>query len=392
MFSKSLCKLSLWLAFTVLVGLIAFGHARQQPKASARHLILGVPFVSWGEAAALNYRAKNVLEPSAAAVNAMDLEYWGYSARLLEDQKPAFDQWPNVSKKGASLDDIKQLVDRDIPVQVHPTLTPFAHRLYVVFAILAQLEGVELQTGGSSTNMLGQMVSLKKLAELKDKNSEAIVNESSDVAARLVIGYDDKRQVIIMHDPSFGPAWEVSYADFDKMWGFYGRSLHALVPPDSAKILASKPAPGPYPPRTSDNEAAVHYVYGYADEFIGRTEDAEREFRQGLAIVGISTAYQHLLHFELASALAYQGRGDDAIAEAQKAIDLYPDDPAPWQFLAVQLKRFQAGSNWKKRADVASKRAAALCTEQNERKVAGVLAKDFRIVGCKGQYLGWGLR
>jgi len=127
-------------------------------------------------------------------------------------------------------------------------------------------------------------------------------------------------------------------------------------------------------------------------EYIRRTEDADREFHAALAMPGISTSYQHLLHFELASTLAHRGKHEEAMAETQKAIDLYSDNPAPWQFLADGLRYSKVGSNWKKRADEAEKRAASLCAEKNEIKVARMLANDFRLVGCKGAYLGWGLR
>ena len=71
------------------------------------------------------------------------------------------------------------------------------------------------------------------------------------------------------------------------------------------------------------------------------------------------------------------------MAETQKAIDLYADNPAPWQFLADGLRYSKVGSDWKKRADEAEKRARSLCAEKNERKVARMLANDFRLVGCK---------
>lgn len=367
-------------------------HPQAAPKRGAHHLILGVPFVRWGEAAALNYPSKDILEPSQPAVTAMMLRYWGYDEKLLEDPNIPYTKWHNEAKEDGSLEDLKNLIDRDIPVKVRPTLTPFAHRLYVALSIFAALQDIKLETNGSSTNVLGKMVSLDQLAEFKKKNAQIVVNESTELAVRLVIGYDDERQVISLHDPSFGPNWEVNYADFDKMWSFFGRSYEALLPPNSAKILANKQVPGPYPARSADNEAAVHYVYGYAMENIGRTEDADREFRTALAMPGISTAYQHLLHFELASTLAHRGRHEEAIAETQKAIDLYSDNPVPWQFLADGLRHSKVGSNWKKRAADAEKRAASLCTEGNERKVAHMLANDFRLVGCKGEYLGWGLR
>ncbi len=34
----------------------------------------------------------------------------------------------------------------------------------------------------------------------------------------MVVGHDDSRSVIVLHDPTFGPYWAVSFDDFDEMW------------------------------------------------------------------------------------------------------------------------------------------------------------------------------
>ncbi len=47
-----------------------------------------------------------------------------------------------------------------------------------------------------------------------------LMRESVFMACRVVIGYDDARAMVTLQDPSFGPAWEVSYRDFDRMWTF----------------------------------------------------------------------------------------------------------------------------------------------------------------------------
>lgn len=148
----------------------------------------------------------------------------------------------------------------------------------------------------------------------------------------------------------------------------------------------------PYPLRTPDHEAAVHYVYGYALQFVGRMGDAERELKTALMIPGISRAYQHLIHYELGGAHSIQGRYKEAVEETQTAIDLYPENPMPWNFLAGNLMNLRVGEDWMARAARATKRFEELCNDRNERKVARTLANDFRLVGCRGGYLGWGIR
>lgn len=52
------------------------------------------------------------------------------------------------------------------------------------------------------------------------QRKHAQFRESVTAAARVVIGYDDERRVMIVHDPSFGPAWEIGYEDFENMWRY----------------------------------------------------------------------------------------------------------------------------------------------------------------------------
>ena len=66
------------------------------------------------------------------------------------------------------------------------------------------------------------------------------------MSARVVIGYDDDRDVTILHDPTFGPAWEVSYQDFDDMWAPGGRTFAAVHPPDFEDIVAERSTAAAY--------------------------------------------------------------------------------------------------------------------------------------------------
>src|SRR6185436_12108101 len=107
--------------------------------------------------------------------------------------------------------------------------------------------------------------------------------------------YDDERKVMILHDPSFGPAGEMSYGDFESNWRLNDSTFIAKPPQGYAEFVAKRRAAEPYPPRTADMQAAVHFVFGYGFSEIGRPAEAEREFEKGLAIPGIGKGYRHML-------------------------------------------------------------------------------------------------
>jgi tetratricopeptide (TPR) repeat protein len=244
---------------------------------------------------------------------------------------------------------------------------------------------------GPASGAFGAWLPLEKYQELA-KQGAPVTNESMVMASRVVIGYDDARRVLILHDPTFGPAWEVGYDDFWKMWNFLGEPFYiASYPPNYLQILAKKGPATPYL-RSSDNEAAVHYVYGYAWQSIGQPAAAEKEFRQGLALSGVGTAYDHLLNMELAVALKALGRPTEALPHARRATELMPQHSRAWDVLANILSTGGGGTaEAKKEAAEAEERMHTSCSEENERVLAATLAQDFSLLSCRGNvYVQWG--
>ena len=132
---------------------------------SSTKLILGVPFISWGEAARLEYQDKNILNPSVAASLGMVLKYWGQPLKLLKQSDKALPKGPEgwgrvESGRGKSLNDLKRFIDRGIPVIVSPAITPYAHTLSPTFFGLAQATGFKIKEKGICSGVLGRMVSL----------------------------------------------------------------------------------------------------------------------------------------------------------------------------------------------------------------------------------------
>jgi hypothetical protein len=101
---------------TVLVGQAP---ARVSSRALPSHvLILGVPFISWSEAANLPYWEKQAVNPSLPASEGMILKYWGQDLAALRDSAPTVPGWVHQGGDGGSLDSLKSFVARGIPVVV----------------------------------------------------------------------------------------------------------------------------------------------------------------------------------------------------------------------------------------------------------------------------------
>jgi tetratricopeptide (TPR) repeat protein len=421
-----LLSLSFGLASCASPGTVAKEQKSRPPETPASpslheesHLIPGVPFVKWGDAAQLNYSKKATQNPSYAAASAMILEYWGSDRKELEGRRDPMKEWRNESKsKPTSLEGIKRLIDREIPVLVCPAMTPYAHRQYLGLAIWMAMKkaGVPNPTGkyeatvdqfrlmvrtaygfeteGPASGAFGVWLPLESYQAL-GKLGAPVMNDSIAYACRVVIGYDDARRVLILHDPTLGPAWEVDYDDFWKLWNFVGDPWYiAPYPANYVQILAKKGSAQPYV-RSADNEAAVHYVYGYAWQSIGQSAKAESEYRQGLALSGVGLAYSHLLNMDLAVTLAALGRPPEALPYARRATELMPQDSRAWQVLAKILSSGGGeATDAKREAADAEGRARTLCSDEYEREVAAALAQDFSLLSCKEEgnvYLLWGV-
>ena len=193
---------------------------------------------------------------------------------------------------------------RGIPIVVNLAMTPAAHPAEPNAAALATLIGSgELRAGsnltqqqwehaqqlltqyaGISSGVLGKMADLDTLRRWGDLLGQKIWQESVLLTSRVVVGYDDERKVVVLHDPSFGPAWEVSYGDFEKMWGLFDHASMLMYPPDYAKVLASRSAVPSYAQRTAAQRAAESFVFGYALASTGRLAEAKVRLNAGLAV------------------------------------------------------------------------------------------------------------
>ena len=352
-------------------------------------MILGVPFVPLGEVKQMDYAYRDILNPSIVASEAMILKYWGYDLQRLQDRTLDKD-WGRFEKLTAqSLDDLKPWIHRGIPVQVGPmALTPEAHPLYQlvnVFAVTGQIPKSWVQPKGPISGMLGTMVPLDVFSKIQEKGINFnYVRESVTATSRVLVGYDDVRKVVILNDASFGPGWEVSYEDFDRMWAAGERTYVIKYPHNFAERSAQRSVSQAMPRRTAEQQAIEAYIMGYGLAAAGQPAEAETQFRKGLAIPGTSRGMQHLLQFELAGQLlCCRGRVEEGMAAFEQAIALVPENSAPWYILT---KIFQQAEMPQESA-MARRKALKLCTSQNARnEVVKALPADIGLIDCRGSY------
>jgi tetratricopeptide (TPR) repeat protein len=232
--------------------------------------------------------------------------------------------------------------------------------------------------------VLGRIVRFEDLPKIEQEWGINAEQDPMHVAiygsTRLVIGYDDERNVLVLHDPTFGPAFEMSYDDFMLTWDVLGRRYAGSYPPDYAKVLAKRGPGKPYRRRTPQEEAAFHYVYGYALNATGRSKEGAEKFRKGLANPRIGRGYQHLLELELAYALAAQGNAQGAIDAALAATELVPQDPIPWRLLDYLYARSPYPEAAVKAEQARSKANKLAADEGAAAKLSWVLPRDFWVM------------
>jgi hypothetical protein len=347
--------------------LVGQAPARGSARAVPSHvLILGVPFISWSEAANLHYWEKDAVNPSLPASEGMILKYWGRDLAVLRDSAATVPGWVHQGGDGGSLDSLKSFVARGIPVVVCLALTPIADNVPPMAAMLAVTDsgmGETLERANRSSGILGPMIALDTLRRWGEKLiPEGGMQESVLMACRVVIGYDDARTVVTLHDPSFGAAWEVSYQDFEAMWSAWKRFYAIMYPPSFAALLAKRPAAPPYPARTPSQRAAEAFVYGYALASVGRRKEAEVRLADGLAIPGLPIGYRHLMLLEVARLAEARQDTAAAVANYRAAGALLPQDHRPWLFLG-RLMQHDGPTGSRAVADSLLSRAAALCAD-----------------------------
>lgn len=373
-------------AVAALVILAAFLGARAQEPVPASVYIDGVPFVGYHAARDAEFPGSDVTNPSYAAVAQMMFGYWGEDFLVRARAGAMPEGWTQSGGEDGSPGDLKALLARGIPVIVVPATTPEAHRLYPMTKMWAELQSVAYEAPHATSGALGEMISHRAVEELREGGCEMGLNDSVILASRLLLGYDEERQVFIMHDPSLGPNLEFGYEEFlgmwrvtgGKYWAYHPEAIPAEPPGRRADVRA----------RTADDEAAVALFRAYGLEITGLYPRAESLLREALTREGLSVGRRHLLGLELAVSLNESGRCAEAVEVARQANAVFGDYALAHAVLGNLLacSGDPAASREAKRE---MDRARSLCGEEVQRRVADVLGRDFPVMGCNGQILGW---
>ncbi len=405
-------------ASVLFLGVAPWLLAAQAPRA----VISGVPFISWEEAARLDYHDKDVTNPSMPAALGMILRYWGQDLSLLKRDHSETPQWAaSAGGDHVSFDSLKQLVARGIPVVVFTSMTPFAHQVAPESAALATMvttEGLKLGAGGVLqfrptasqvsrirglmsdrggfwSGVLGTMPPLDTFRVWEDSLRLPLRKESLFQAARVLIGYDEEKRVVVLHCPSFGPAWEVSYEDFDKMWSFMDRSFTTYYPKNLEQVRTAQPPAAAYPSRSARQLAATHFVYGYALARMGQASAATTELRAIQALGEVGKGYEHLAWLELGWVAAHRGDMDEAMFDAAKARELLPEHHRSWLLFSALFQSIRVGGEGHETAADSSSRQAAATDARRQAQlrcgdpkakavVAKTLPHAFATFGCDG--------
>ena len=367
------------------------------PALPPRALISGVPFISWGDAAKLDYHDKNILNPSVPAAEAMVFEYWGQDRRVVATGAGAPEGWTNAGGEGVTLDSLRSYIARGIPVIVNLAMTPVAHFADPNAAAIATMLGSGRLAGGANltkqqyeqgqqlvaqyagiwSGVLGKMVPPDTLRTWSDRLGTKVWQESLLLSSRVVIGYDDDRKVVILHDPSFGPAWEVGYDDFEMMWRLFDHFYAVTYPPDFAKRLDTRSGSRPYAARTAGQHAAESFVFGYALASVGRLSDGKERMAAGLGAPYVPPGYRHLFLLELASVAEAMGDTAGAVSGYEAAGKIVPQHHRPWMYES----RLAEGA----KAAELRRKAEKLCADAKAQEaLAHALPHDFTMFGCGG--------
>jgi tetratricopeptide (TPR) repeat protein len=210
-----------------------------------------------------------------------------------------------------------------------PTATIAPERLVSYFAG----SGLRTESGENATLETLKSLVARRIPVIVLQLIAPVGAEREYFPFRVVIGYDETTDRIAVHDsdPALGWAWPISRADFLAMWSTprWPRWYVAAYPTDYEAILRTKPSPTPYPARTPDHEVNVMRYFAFYVGRAGRLDDAERMYRQAVALPGASAGALSPVYNNLAAILNARGRHDEAITAAQKAIELRPDFANP---------------------------------------------------------------
>ena len=388
-------SVSHWLALCLFCALPTVLFADVPPaEPPARVLVLGVPFISVAEGCAIEHPSLTFEHPSSRAARMMALRFHRPDAKTWDDYLKATDKQsgPLREERGnaKSLDDLSASLSAGNPVIVVTASTPYAHALYSVFEMLISAGakyGVKLKDLDSkdySSRILGRMVGLdvhRKISETKLENAktygktgsgpdgkspqEALrmnpIHEIATRCARVMVGLDPARRVVIVHDPVFGPAWEVPYDDFETMWSAADRMYSVLVPKDGSR--PSVVATSAYPQRTPDQQAAECYVYGYSLAATGKAVEADERYQAGLNIKGLSAGYRFIFLQERGYLAHRRKQSEEAVSLLREGTEQIPQAPGPW-FLMARICRETGAAGGKSAAKEFQSTAEKLAGDQ----------------------------
>ena len=384
----STARLRRWTGVPVLLCMAALSFAGwAEDLLPAKAYVEGVPFVGYHEARGAEFPDSNVLNPSFTAVAQMMYHYWGEDFVRRAQDDTDVEGWTTASGSDAGLADLKALLARGIPVHVAPATTPHAHRLYMTPKICGMFKPVAFARPHPATGALGEMISLGAVEQLRAGSCGVGLNDSVILASKLLVGYDDERQVFVMHDPSLGPLFELGYGEFEHMWRateakFWARHPETIPAAAPGRVDSVRA-------RTVDDDAAVALFRAYGLEVIGDYRQAEAVLREALGVEGLSNARRHQLLLELAVSLNETGRCAEAI-EAARSANAEFDDYAIGHRVLGFLLACSGERAAKKEAKRESARAEKLCDDKKAlRRVADELGHDFEVMGCKQERLGW---
>jgi len=205
----------------------------------------------------------------------------------------------------------------------------------------------------------------------------------------VIVGYDDDLKLWYLHDPSFGPALEVSYAEMDRMVQPEGRSAGALVPDDLEARVSARSRASQYRARGANELAAWEFVNGYAASGTGDLAEGERRFRAGLSIPDVSLGYRLLLTYELALSVANLGRSEEALGLARDAAHLVPDHSGPWHLMADLCRKTRDSKNVQLCSEAEGRWRSLDSDEAAHSRLAAVLPADF-LINYLVPVRGWG--
>jgi tetratricopeptide (TPR) repeat protein len=260
----------------------------------------------------------------------------------------------------------------------------------VIEAQSKKLRLEDLDRNNGSTGILGRMTAFEMFPRIKAEYRWPVdpISESALVHVRVLIGYDDVKRTVSLHDPSLGPRREISYDDFTKMWKAFGNGYIAAYPNDYLSRPAKRSASPAYRSPTTDEQAAAYFLQGYALSSIGKPAAAEEQFRRGLALPGLGKGYRHLFLLELASALYSRAHSDEAVSAAEQAITLLPESSLAWSFLGRVYPQSSVNDAKKKGKDAARKAQMLAGSRSALKTVAAALPRNF-FIPYLGEVRGW---